>query len=592
MAESVCAKKKCKKRQTRQIIHKLIGYKFPCYPIRLTRRLIEQEALLGRPPPQPPRITDIYVGAAVESTIATSPTNPQHIVAAWQQNRINNGGSVQTGTSHSEDGGRCWKTSSAPFPKCLEVQRVSDHILTYDINGNVVYLTMLYINSTLILSNGLNQGGVAAFVSHDNGATWRFADSLVTSASFGLNPTPPDFPPDYPAVSASQDKPNSLADRFRSGVCRVVFTQFPLNFDYHGDSWISETFDYGKTWSSHLIYDPFNDQTLASNGNFNSVFCLNNTLIQLRKKRQLLNFFSRTYATINSSYDQWIEDEIPFPFTNDDICFIRRLRNGVWETDSTIVIPTVTAIPIFTGGYVYSISQPPNGGITGGVGTIVAGVGPQVRSGTGGGANGGTLFSVAVNPKNDYLYVACISDLFRPDKLFQIVLTWSRDGGRTWSPQERVNQTPQDVYNPQAFTPALAVTSDGFIGIVYNDFRFDTKNFIPPATTNAQTLTDTWLAIYRETETGIAFVREVRLTPQSFIMQNGPLTSQGLMASGDYSAILASSARSFYTSYTTSLAGPFSAPFLEVSDPDTGTIVLVDKNDRNQVFFANVPVCK
>lgn len=45
------------------------------------------------------RTTTIYLGSAVEPTIAVNPKNKNKMVAAWQQNRISNGASLEAGIS-------------------------------------------------------------------------------------------------------------------------------------------------------------------------------------------------------------------------------------------------------------------------------------------------------------------------------------------------------------------------------------------------------------------------------------------------------------------------------------------------------------
>ena len=54
----------------------------------------------------------------------------------------------------------------------------------------------------------------------------------------------------------------------------------------------------------------------------------------------------------------------------------------------------------------------------------------------------------------------------------------STDGGRTWSPTIKVNQTPTTEPNDdqQAFTPAVDVASDGTVTVSYYDFRHNTAS--------------------------------------------------------------------------------------------------------------------
>ena len=54
-----------------------------------------------------------------------------------------------------------------------------------------------------------------------------------------------------------------------------------------------------------------------------------------------------------------------------------------------------------------------------------------------------------------------------------VVFTKSTDGGLTWSPLVKVNQSPAGV---QAFTPSVAVGSDGTVAVTHYDFRYNTPD--------------------------------------------------------------------------------------------------------------------
>jgi hypothetical protein len=56
--------------------------------------------------------------------------------------------------------------------------------------------------------------------------------------------------------------------------------------------------------------------------------------------------------------------------------------------------------------------------------------------------------------------------------------TMSTDGGRTWSPAIKVNQTPTNEpnYDQQAFTPSVDVADDGTVMVTYYDFRNNTPD--------------------------------------------------------------------------------------------------------------------
>src|SRR5262249_40173598 len=99
-----------------------------------------------------------------------------------------------------------------------------------------------------------------------------------------------------------------------------------------------------------------------------------------------------------------------------------------------------------------------------------------------------------------------------------------------------------------------------YLGIMYSDFRNDEMQEC------GKTLTDTWLAIYKETEfshggdtgVGLEFHKEVRLSQESYIAQNGPKTETGIMTNGDYDGLQAHADR-FYAIYTKSFNALFAS---------------------------------
>src|SRR5436190_19485275 len=77
-----------------------------------------------------------YVNSEVEPEVAIDPTDPSHLVGAWQQDRLSDGGSHGLVAGYSTDGGATWTVSPQPFSACyhasglpgpyLDYQRASD----------------------------------------------------------------------------------------------------------------------------------------------------------------------------------------------------------------------------------------------------------------------------------------------------------------------------------------------------------------------------------------------------------------------------------------------------------------------------------
>jgi hypothetical protein len=519
--------------------------------------------------------TTIYHGSSVEPTIAVNPKNKKYMVAAWQQDRISNGGAFQAGVAYSKDGGKHWHKSHIPFQTCFGgiIQRSGDEWLSYAADGTKVYLCASVLNATQE-PNTENQFGVVVTVSDDNGKTWSKPRFLFSSMNYLNEPTKQFANSDKTSITADPNNPNNAI---------AVWANFNPSSSNHGVAQSSYTNNKGKNWSAvQLLYDPFPDlvQQSLSNGIQNDNQASNNVVVILPKKCRnkpnvngnWLNFAVRVYATPNATNSQYTNDSFPFHYSLTDIVSIRSKDSGkTWDPHSKIVIPSYVNNLLFTGGYTYD-SQ---GNITGGLGTLVR--------------NDQTLPSYSVNPKNGFLYVAFQTSAFRSDQLQQIGLVFSRDGGHTWSSPMQVNLTPTNALNPQAFAPFVAVTKGGRVGVLYFDFRNDDRS-------NANmTKMDAWLAIYQEVKNspgenmnkGLIFIEEIRLSETSYIVQNGPMTTQGVMTEGDYQFLRAQD-NNFYAIYMKTTNGPFTSPEVVFTDPMHNATVSVDNNCRTVPFVSIV----
>ncbi len=530
--------------------------------------------------------TTIFYGASTEPSIAVNPKNSKRIVATWQQDRINNGGALEAGIAHSEDGGKHWKRSVVPFQICSGgfIQRVSDVWLSFSKDGKKVFLCALVTNATKDPKTDKQQGIVVTH-SKDNGASWSTPTFVSSSQGFLTEPT---------GAFHFDDKNSITLDPNEERFGYIVWDRFAHISSAHSTTQFSRTVNGGKTWRpAKLLYDPFPDllQSNMSNGIESDCSTLDNVVVVLPKANpsdavwkkdpfgddenkalrfsgNILNFMVRIFAKPSATDAQYVNDAFPFQYTLFDIACVRSSDHGkTWEKTANVVTP-LSGNEIFTGGYTYL-----NGKVIGGLGT-------QLRAGD-------LIPSFTVNPKNGILYVVWQSDQFRKDKLPQIAITTSRDGGMTWSNPAKVSRTPKNAKNPQAFTPFVAVTEDGYVGILYFDFRHDSTD------DSKKTKTDAFLAIYKEvqdanggsTKIGLDFVREIRLSKKSYIAQNGPETTQGVMTDGDY-VFLVTHGNKFYTIYTKSKHGPFKKPQVLLDDNTNNALLLLDNNCRQDPFIS------
>jgi len=526
--------------------------------------------------------TTVFHGSAVEPTIAVNPRNKDNIVAAWQRDRISNGAALNAGIAYTKDGGKSWHRSKVPFQICQGgiSQRSGDEWLSFAADGSKVYLCAAMLNATQE-PNTDKQSGVVVTISEDGGASWSQPQYLFSSMGYISEPT---------GQFANSDKTSITADPNDPDRAIAVWATFNPNTSSHGDANSSYTIDGGRNWSSvQLVYDPFPDLTKhgLSNGIQNDNHASNNVVVILPKRFTLpwkdrckhlrfsgdwLNFTTRVYAKKNATDAQFTNDAFPFQFSLTDIAVVRSKDQGTtWEPDAQLVVPQFVNNLTYTGGYTYDMA----GNITGGVGTLMR--------------NDQTLPSYNVNPQNGFLYVVYQSSTFRSDQLQQIGIVTSRDGGHTWSKGARASRTPPHAANPQAFGPFVAVTKTGRVGVLYFDFRKDDKS------DPIQTKMDAWLAIYQEvknpkggsTGIGLDFVKEIRLSPSSYIAQNGPKTSQGVMTDGDY-LFLTAKDDDFFAIYTKSFNGPFNPATVFFVDPVHNATVLLDNNLRTAPFVSIV----
>ena len=74
----------------------------------------------------------------------------------------------------------------------------------------------------------------------------------------------------------------------------------------------------------------------------------------------------------------------------------------------------------------------------------------------------------AANPVNGNLYAVWQDARFSPTGASKIAFSQSTDGGLTWSPVIRIDQSPGDT---PAFVPQIHVASDGTVGLLYYDLE-------------------------------------------------------------------------------------------------------------------------
>jgi hypothetical protein len=142
---------------------------------------------------------------------------------------------------------------------------------------------------------------------------------------------------------------------------------------------------------------------------------------------------------------------------------------------------------------------------------------------------GDIIPDIAVAPNGD-LYAVWQDARVNGGGADGVALSRSTDGGLTWSPRIKVNQTPTNISigNQQAFTPSVDVAADGTVAVTYYDFRNNTGA--------APLLTD-YFVVHCHTACNNAanWGSEVKLTDVSFDMRLAP--NAGGFFTGDYEGL-------------------------------------------------------
>ena len=119
-----------------------------------------------------------YANAEVEPHLAINPSNPNHLVAAWQQDRLSDGGARGLATAVSVDGGTTWsRPQASPFSQCAAgpYARVSDPWVA--VSGSTAL--QIGIAFTGAASTAGARSTVLVSRSGDGGTTWSPAIPLV-----------------------------------------------------------------------------------------------------------------------------------------------------------------------------------------------------------------------------------------------------------------------------------------------------------------------------------------------------------------------------------------------------------------------------
>ena len=181
-----------------------------------------------------------YLNSEVEPQVAADPTNANHLVGVWQQDRWLDGGAHGLVSAYSTDGGATWTLSPQPFSACyhasgypgpyLDFQRATDPWVSIgpgapgNPGGSTAYSVSVSFNQTPYPGDpNARHNAVGAAVSYDGGATWTHVQSIIDDPCFAGAFPSPGYVCTNGKAYAFNDKESVTADPTRAGVAYAVW---------------------------------------------------------------------------------------------------------------------------------------------------------------------------------------------------------------------------------------------------------------------------------------------------------------------------------------------------------------------------------
>ena len=378
-----------------------------------------------------------YPDAEVEPNIAVDPTNPQHLIGSVQQDRWNDGGANGLTNVVSTSGGTSWSLAAgqpqfticegAPSGSSGFFDRATDPWVSFSADGAVAYSISDSFNA-----NGPAFGGASSIIisrSIDGGNHWQTpVTARLDTSTLVLN--------DKESVTGDPIVANNayaVWDQLTAPNKNANPSAFAHSIASRGPTLFSRTTDKGVTWSQgRVIFDPGQkDQTIGNQIVVPTAGPARGVLI----------------------------DGMSLITNQGGKCPIVFLVNHSGHPSNCGKGSTFTAAVIRStdGGNTWSEAR----GIDTQQVASVSIAGQPVRSSD-------FLPEFATNPVNGNVYAVWQDARFSPTGASKIAFSQSTDGGLTWSPVIRIDQSPGDT---QAFLPQIHVASDGTVGLLYYDLE-------------------------------------------------------------------------------------------------------------------------
>lgn len=476
----------------------------------------------------------LYQNSEVEPWFVVNPTNPSNLVGFVQQDRWSDGGAHGLEVLVSDNGGTDWTRVEDPpaFSICAGAepgdpgfyQRASDPWLSFSPNGRLHAISLSTDRSTArnaILASYSDDGGhnwsEPAVVRADNSRSGPLANLFNDKESITADPTDASFVyAVWDRIASPNENPLTPAQAYANSLA------------WHGPAWFARSTDNGVSWEpARPIFAPKASRTQT----------IGNQIVVLPDGTVIDGF---NYIVSSKNAKGIRGDNVAVIFSEDkgvtwsDVTLVARMGDrGVRDPEPVTqcrpdqpeeaectLVRTGDILPEFAVDYSATESR----------GNVYA----VWQSHTLGETAGG-------RPVDD-----------------SIMLARSTDGGQNWDDPIRVNETPQDVYNRQAFTASVDVAANGDVAVTYYDFRNDVEG-------DDELSTDYW--IVHSHDGGETFGDEAQLTTDSFDMRTAPY-ARGYFV-GDYEGL----------DHSGSVFQPFFVQTYDVAPNVTGSVDIANRTD-------------
>ena len=223
----------------------------------------------------------LYSGSEVEPMVARDPSNHDHLIGVWQQDRWSDGGAAGSLAGVSYDGGRTWSRTQAPFSRCTggnaanggDYPRVSDPWVTIAPDATA-YQIVIAFGGALFAPGSF--GAVLVSRSSDGGRTWSAATTIKIDGSDAFN-----------------DKESITADPANANFVYATWDRGVGGAEGPSLTWFARTTNAGASWeAARPIYDP---------GSSTSNSTLNNQIVVLPDGTLVLFFSEFDFAGASAS---------------------------------------------------------------------------------------------------------------------------------------------------------------------------------------------------------------------------------------------------------------------------------------------------